>query len=133
MQIQPDELFGHPDESLVFYELPLLSAKNGTERRKEWHAPMIAQASAARYTHASSHVHTVIGSIYMYVNGDDRITQPAPQHARADGYNVSIIGCCYSTRLNPSRIDLAVAWFPLPNEPIINEARYRSRTIYTPG
>lgn len=37
----------------------LLSAKNGAGRRMEWHAPMIAQAFAARYTLADSRTHRV--------------------------------------------------------------------------
>jgi len=43
----------------------LLSAKNGAGRRMEWHAPMIVQVFAARYTRIE---------VYMYVNGGDRIT-----------------------------------------------------------
>lgn len=50
----------------------LLSAKNGADRRLEWHAPMIAQAFAARYMLAKLRTHRV--EVYMYVNGGDRIT-----------------------------------------------------------
>lgn len=50
----------------------LLSAKNGADRRMEWHAPMIVQAFAARYTLVKSRTHRA--EVYMYVNGGDRIT-----------------------------------------------------------
>lgn len=51
----------------------LLSAKNGAGRPMEWHAPMIAQASAARYTLSqATHTHRI--EVYMHVNGGDRIT-----------------------------------------------------------